>query len=161
MCWPLGWGRILDLSRAQPAQCCRFVGEGVPLTLDARTVRVEGLADADHVQARLVGQLLHQCGDLLDRLAVQALLAHSPIKVFGHYSRHTARPRVHIYDDPGIPAGEVGHLPFHELPGAAGRGRITAEAKAEPLQLLHVAIKTQSTYYLHIHNTSLQDSYTC
>lgn len=100
---------------------------------------MEGLADADHVQARLVGQLLHQCGDLLDRLAVQALLAHSPIKVFGHYSRHTARPRVHIYDDPGIPAGEVGHLPFHELPGAAGRGRITAEAKAEPLQLLHVA----------------------
>lgn len=77
--WPLGRGRILDLSRAQPAQCCRFVGEGVPLALDARTVRVEGLADADHVQARLVGQLLHQRGDLLDRLAAEALLAHSPI----------------------------------------------------------------------------------
>ena len=51
----------------------------MPLALDARTVRVEGLADADHVQARLVGQLLHQRGDLLDRLAAEALLAHSPI----------------------------------------------------------------------------------
>ena len=40
---------------------------------------MEGLADTDHVQARLVGQLLHQRGDLLDRLAIEALLAHSPI----------------------------------------------------------------------------------
>lgn len=33
------------------------VGEGVPLTLDAGVVGVERLADADDVQARLVGQL--------------------------------------------------------------------------------------------------------
>lgn len=51
----------------------------MPLALDARAVRVEGLADADHVQARLVRQLLHQRGDLLDRLAVDALLAHRPV----------------------------------------------------------------------------------
>lgn len=75
----LGWGRILDLSGAQPAPRCWFVGEGVPLALDARTVCVEGLADADYVQARLVRQLLHQCRDLLDRLAVDALLTHSPV----------------------------------------------------------------------------------
>lgn len=46
----------------------------------------------------------------------------APLTVFGHYSRHTARPRVHIYDDPGIPAGEVGHLPFHELPEGPEKG---------------------------------------
>lgn len=111
----------------------------MPLALDARAVRVEGLADADHIQARLVRQLLHQRSDLLDRLAVDALLAHSPVKVFGHNPRHTARPRVHVYYDPGIPSGEVSHLMFHELPGAAGRGRVPAEAKAEALQLLYVA----------------------
>lgn len=33
------------------------VGEGVPLTLDAGVVRVERFANADDVQARLVGQL--------------------------------------------------------------------------------------------------------
>lgn len=33
------------------------VGEGVPLPLDAGVVRVERFADADDVQARLVGQL--------------------------------------------------------------------------------------------------------
>lgn len=33
------------------------VGEGVPLTLDAGVVRLERFADADDVQARLVGQL--------------------------------------------------------------------------------------------------------
>lgn len=56
-----------------------FVGEGVPLALDARVVRVEGLADADHIQAGLVGQLLHQSLDLLHRLAVDVFLAHSTI----------------------------------------------------------------------------------
>lgn len=74
-----GCSRVLDLSRAQPTARCRFVGEGVPLALYARAVRVEGLADADHVQAGLVRQLLHQPRDLLDRLAVDALLAHSPV----------------------------------------------------------------------------------
>lgn len=115
-----------------------FVGEGVPLALDARVVRVEGLADADHIQAGLVCQLLHQRLDLLHRLAVDVFLAHSPIKVFGHYSWHGARARVHVYYDSWVPSGEVGHLAFHELPGAAGRGRIPAEAEAEALQLLHV-----------------------
>lgn len=33
------------------------VGEGVPLPLDAGVVGVERFADADDVQARLVGQL--------------------------------------------------------------------------------------------------------
>lgn len=62
----LGWGSILDFSRAQPAQRRRFVGEGVPLALDARVVRVEGLTDADHFQARLVRQFLHQRRNLRD-----------------------------------------------------------------------------------------------
>lgn len=56
-----------------------FVGEGVPLALDARVIRVEGLADADHIQAGLVCQLLHQRRDLLHRLAVDVFLAHSPV----------------------------------------------------------------------------------
>lgn len=46
----------------------------------------------------------------------------APLTVFGHYSRHRARPRIHIYDDPRIPAGEVGHLPFHELPEGPEKG---------------------------------------
>lgn len=33
------------------------VGERVPLSLDAGTVCVEGFADADHFQTRLIGQL--------------------------------------------------------------------------------------------------------
>lgn len=40
------------------------VGEGVPLTLDAGVVCVERLADADDVQARLVGQLGQELGNL-------------------------------------------------------------------------------------------------
>lgn len=100
---------------------------------------MEGLADADHIQTGLVGQLLHQRRDLLRRLAVDVLLAHGPVKVLGHYPGHGARPRVHVDHDPRVAPGEVGHLAFHELPGTAGRGRIPAEAEAEALQLLHVA----------------------
>lgn len=40
---------------------------------------MEGLADADHIQAGLVGQLLYQRRDLLHRLAVDIFLAHSPV----------------------------------------------------------------------------------
>lgn len=38
------------------------------------------------------------------------------LTVFGHDSGHTARPRIHVYYDPWVPSGEVGHLPFHEFP---------------------------------------------
>lgn len=154
-----GWGRILDLSGAQPAPRCWFVGERVPLALDARAVCVEGLADAYYIQARLVRQLLHQGRDLLDRLAVDALLTHSPVNwpkeggnkrkragqtrgrkwteppprppsrprpalltVFGHDSGHIARPRIHVYYDPWVPSGEVGHLLFHEFPEGPEKG---------------------------------------
>lgn len=40
----------------------------------------------------------------------------APLTVFGHNSGHMARPRVHVYYDPWVPSGEVGHLLFHELP---------------------------------------------
>lgn len=46
-----------------------------------------------------------------------------PLTVFGHYSGHTARPRVHVYYDPWVPSGEVGHLPFHELPEEAEKSK--------------------------------------
>lgn len=141
LCMYRSWSRSLEFSGPQPAGGCPFVGEGVPLALDARVIRVEGLADADHLQAGLLSQLLHQRRDLLHRLAVDAFLAYGPVKVFGHYSGHRARARVHVYYNPRVPSGEVRHFAFHELPGAAGRGRIPAEAEAEALQLLHVATK--------------------
>lgn len=187
-----------------------FVGEGVPLALDARVVRVEGLADADHIQAGLVCQLLHQRLDLLHRLAVDVFLAHSPInwerdvegmsgrRQVGNQTNRTqrasrdpapptpalARPhsrysatirgmahgRGFTYTTtPGfrraksVTSRSTNSLrdpakvstvartqphssppPFPALPlpraspGAAGRGRIPAEAEAEALQLLHV-----------------------
>lgn len=188
-----------------------FVGEGVPLTLDARIVRVEGLADADHIQAGLVCQLLHQRPDLLHRLVVDVFLAHSPINwqrdVVGDewkapgrksdkqnaagkpgsraahprperpHSRYSATIRGMAHGrgftyttTPGfcraksVTSRSTNSLrdpakvrtvarsqsqrslpPFPALllprasPGAAGRGRIPAEAEAEALQLLHVA----------------------
>lgn len=56
-----------------------FVGEGVPLALDTGVVSVEGLADADDVQARLVGQLGGQLHNLLTRLAGNELVPHRPV----------------------------------------------------------------------------------
>lgn len=40
------------------------VGEWMPLALDTGAVRVEGFADADDVQARLIGQLVHKLRNL-------------------------------------------------------------------------------------------------
>lgn len=52
------------------------VGEGMPLTLDAGVVRVEGLADADDVQAGLAGHLGEDLRNLLGRLACDRVLPH-------------------------------------------------------------------------------------
>lgn len=56
-----------------------LVGEGVPLALDAGVVGVEGLADAHHVQAGLVGQFGGELGDLLAGLVGDQLLPHRPV----------------------------------------------------------------------------------
>lgn len=40
------------------------VGEWMPLALDTGVVCVEGFADADDVQARLIGQLVHKLRNL-------------------------------------------------------------------------------------------------
>lgn len=52
------------------------VGERVPLALDAGAVGVEGLADADDVQAGLIGQLGQQLGNLRGRFACDDFLPH-------------------------------------------------------------------------------------
>lgn len=57
----------------------RFVSERMPLALDTGVVGVEGLADADDVQAGLVGQLGGQLHDLLTCLAGDELLPHRPV----------------------------------------------------------------------------------
>lgn len=52
------------------------VGEWVPLTLDTRVFCVEGLADADDVQARLIGQLGQKLRNLRRRFACDYLFPH-------------------------------------------------------------------------------------
>lgn len=79
LCLDRSWSRILEFSGLQPVEGCSFVGEGMPLALDARVVRVEGLADADHIQAGLVCQLLHQRRDLLHRSVVEVFLTYSTV----------------------------------------------------------------------------------
>ena len=51
----------------------------MPLALNAGRVGVVRLPDPDDVQTRLIGQLGHQVGDLLRRLASDNLLSHVTI----------------------------------------------------------------------------------
>lgn len=52
------------------------VSEGVPLALDAGVVSVEGLSEADDVQAGLIGQLGQNLSDLYRRFACDNFFPH-------------------------------------------------------------------------------------
>lgn len=83
-CWrrPGFWlpsGFIVRLLWSDGSDRWRPVGERMPLALDAGVVCVEGFADADDVQARLIGQLVHKlrnlrrgfvCDDFLPHVAI-------------------------------------------------------------------------------------------
>lgn len=101
-----------------------FVGERVPLALHAGVVGVEGLADADDVQAGLAGQLGGQLHDLLACLAGDQLLPHGPV----HCGRAGASGRCPPNLQPPRPQGS--------RRSPACRGAAAAQSRAGPVPKL-------------------------
>lgn len=131
------WRRIVKFSGPQPVEGRPFIGEGVPLALDAGVVRVEGLADADHIQAGLVCQLLHQGCDLLHRLAVDLLLAHGPVNWPRDVGSECPRPGRKLHKN--HPAGKPGPRP-------------PAPARAAPLTVLGHYSGHRTRPRVHVHD---------
>lgn len=95
------------------------VGEGLPLALDARAARVEGLAEAVMAKPDWFAGFFTSVVISSTRLQLRLFARTAPLRYLAMTLgiKHSRRFTYSIYD-PRVLSGEVSHLLFHELPGS-------------------------------------------